>query len=152
MGVQPVVGARPSVESSSRFLACPGSSSALSGSATIGAEGGSIKAGPLRLEIPAGAVTAPTAFVASVPTSPWLEVELHAVGVEHFVFAQPVTVTLDLQRCGGVTSGPDGSPLRVVYVAPDTKAVLEEMGGTVDAASRTIRFSTGHFSSYVVAY
>lgn len=152
VGVQAAAPRASTSATSPKFLACPGSSSALSGSATIGVEGGVIKAGPLRLEVPAGAVTAPTAFVAVVPSSPYLEVDLRAGSTEHFVFERPVTVTLDLQRCGGVTTGPDGSPLRAVYVAPVTREVLEDMGGTVDPGTRTLRFRTGHFSSYVVAY
>lgn len=138
-------------DSTSQFLACPSALPAVSATGTIGALGGVLTAGPLRLEVPAGAVTLPTLFELVVPPSPYMEVQLHAVGVERFVFEQPVTVTLDYSRCPSAT-GPAGAPLKVVHVAPLTRAVLEDMGGEVNPGTRTIRFSTGHFSSYVVAY
>lgn len=151
VGVPPVPGTRLDVESSARFLGCPSDSAAVSTVGTIGVGGGALRVGPLRLEVPANAVLAPTTFELVVPPSPYLEVQLHAVGVEHFVFERPVLVTLDLGRCG-TTTGPGGAPLQAVYVAPVTREVLEVMGGRVDAEARKLRFETGHFSSYVVAY
>ena len=138
-------------DSTPKLLACPSALPAVSLTGTIGALGGVLTAGPLRLEVPEGAVLLPTVFQLVVPPSPYMEVELHAVGVERFVFQQPVTVTIDYAR-GPTATGPNGAPLRVVHVAPLTRRVLEDMGGEMNRESRTIRFSTGHFSSYVVAY
>ena len=133
------------------LLVCPTTLPAVSALGTIGIEGGTLSAGAVRLEVPAGAVLVPTLFEVVTPTSRYMEVQLSAVGVEHFVFEQPVRVTIDYSRCAA-GAVPAGATLQGVHIEPLSKRVLEELGGTVDGSARTVTFSTGHFSSYAVAY
>ena len=141
----------PSRSDDPKLLVCPSALPSLSAVGTIGPEGGTLSAGGLRLEVPAGAVLVPTVFELVVPPSRYMEVALHAVGVEHFVFEKAVTVTVDYGRCAA-SAVPAGASLQAVHIAPLSKRVLEEMGGVVDPAARTVTFTTGHFSSYAVAY
>ena len=111
--------------------------------------GGELNTGDAQLEVPFAAVWYDTPVQVVVPTSEYIEVELHAVGHDHFEFERPVTVTLDFSRCAA-----DALPLdrmRVVYIDATSRQILEDMGGTVDPVARTITFETGHFSSYAVA-
>lgn len=134
-----------------KLLACPSNLPALSVTGPIGELGGTLAVGPLTLAVPEGAVPTSTLFALVVPPSQYLEVELNAVGLTSYVFQKPVTVTIDYSRCE-VATGPGGAPLKVVQVHPLTRQVLEDMGGTMDPVARTVTFTTGHFSSYVVAY
>ncbi len=134
-----------------RLVSCPSSGSTLSLRGLIGVDGGVLSAGAVKLEVPSGAVLLPTLFQVATPPSKAMEVSLTAVGVEHYVFQRPVTVTIDYSRCG-LDAVPEGAVLEAVHIAPISKRILENMGGTVDPAARTITFTTGHFSSYAVAY
>jgi hypothetical protein len=134
---------------SPRLLICPSLLPTVSVSGTLDALGGTLSAGAVRLEVPAGALAEPTLLAVAVPPSLFMETRLDAVGIEHFVFQQPVTVTIDYSRCSRV---PQGATLRAVYIDPITKRIREDMGGTVDADAHTLTFTTGHFSSYAVAY
>ena len=114
---------------------------------TIGPEGGTLAAGGFRIDFPAGAVASPQAFVVDVPAGRYLELDAHAVGYEHFWFAVPVTVTLDVSRCGLLPPG-----LQAWNIDSATKTLLEPMGGVVDSLSGTIQFHTPHFSGYTIAW
>jgi len=132
-----------------QLLVCPTSDSA-SARATIGPEGGTIGARGASITIPPGAVPESTLFEVVVPPSRYLETEIHAVGVEHFVFQQPATITLNLARCPlalPVGAGPQGA-----YIDTATDQVLELMGGSYDLLGHKVTFRTGHLSGYVVAY
>jgi hypothetical protein len=111
--------------------------------------GGVLAAGTTSVVIPAGAVLAPTAFTLTVPSSKYVEIEVTAQGSDHFVFQTPVTVTIDYGRCS--RSDIDKGPLSVWNIDPVTKALLEPMVSVDDKLSRTIIFSTIHFSGYAVA-
>lgn len=106
-------------------------------------------AGNTRVVIPADAVLAPTAFTLSVPSSKYVEIEVTAGGSEHFVFALPVTVTLDYGRCS--RSDLDKASLSAWNIDPATKSLLEAMVSVDDKVTRTVTFSTIHFSGYAVA-
>ena len=131
-----------------RLLFCPNLLPTVSLTGTIDALGGVLSVSSLTLTVPDSAVTEPTLFALSVPTSLYMEVGLSAVGFEHYTFQKPVSVTIDYSRC----SVPYGATLHAVYIDPLTKTILEDMGGTVNAGARTLTFTTGHFSSYAVAY
>ena len=128
-------------------LACPTDVSRR-GTAVVGPEGGALVVDGFRVDFPAGAVAQPETFALEVAAGTYLEIEVHAEGYEHYAFATPVTVTLDLSRCGGLL--PSG--LRAWYIDSQSKALLEPMGGIVDLSTRTLRFQTPHFSGYTIAW
>lgn len=83
------------------------------------------------------------------PASRLIEVEARVNGLDHFQFAQPITVTLDYSRCRPWELGPE--PVTVWQIDPDTKAFIQDMGGVDDRANKRISFTTDHFSGYAVA-
>ncbi len=117
----------------------------------LGLLGGSVSLGSTRIELPLGAVLSPTLFQIVVPSSPYVEVEIHAANLTSFLFHRDVEVTIDYSRCSDEEI-PSGAQLQVVYIDGNTKAILERMGGTDDRAAKRITFSTGHLSGYAVAY
>jgi hypothetical protein len=127
-------------------LACPRDVD-LWGTAVVGPEGGTVNAGAVRVDFPAGAVTAQQTFTAHVVGGTYVDVELTAGDSAHYTFAIPVTVTLDLSRCGSLPLG-----LRAFYMDSQTKTLLEDMGGTLDLTGKTLRFTTPHFSGYTVGW
>lgn len=133
-----------------QFLACPTADEARA-EAVIGPEGGTLGARGASIAIPAGAVAEPTTFQVVVPVSPYMEVEIHAVGHAGYAFARPAAVTINYARCpdGAV---PADAPLEGVYVESGTRRVLERMGGTTDKAGHKLTFTTPHLSGYIVAY
>lgn len=137
-----------SLAGASSLISCPAGDSQ-SATSVIGPLGGVLAAGNTRVVIPADAVLAPTAFTLSVPSSKYVEIEVTAGGSEHFVFALPVTVTLDYGRCS--RSDLDKAPLSAWNIDPATKALLEAMVSVDDKVARTVTFSTIHFSGYAVA-
>jgi hypothetical protein len=132
-----------------QLLSCSTTDSA-SARATIGPAGGTIGARGASITIPAGAVPEPTLFEVVVPVSKYLETDIHAVGVEHYVFQQPASITLNLARCPGALPG--GASPQGAYIDTATDQVLELMGGSYDLLNHKVTFRTGHLSGYVVAY
>ena len=134
--------------STPKLLVCP-TSAAQSATAVIDALGGTLTAGGMTVVIPANAVLAPTSFTLTVPASQYVEIEVGAGGADHYVFLQPVVVVLSYSRCGG------GSLLSAPYQAwnidPDSKALLENMGGVDSKLTHTVTFSTLHFSGFAIA-
>ncbi len=128
-------------------LACP-TDATQRGSAVVGPEGGALVVGGFRVDFPVGAVAQPETFTLEVVAGQYLEIEVHAEGYAHYAFARPVTVTLDVSRCGGLL--PAG--LKAWHIDSETKALLESMGGLLDVTSRTLRFQTPHFSGYTIAW
>ena len=132
------------------LLVCPTSEEA-SAQAIIGPSGGSVSARGTTLTVPAGAVPVPTLFEVVVPVSPYMETEIHAAGVEHYVFQAPATITINYARCS-TGAFPSGAALQGVYVDRRTYKVLEEMGGVNDRSGHKLSFATWHLSGYIVAY
>ena len=130
------------------LIQCP-SSETQSATALIGPLGGVLAAGNTRVEIPADAVLSPTTFKLTVPASKYVEIEVTTDSSEHYLFAQPVVVSIDYGRCG--RSNIDLSPLSAWNIDPATKALLEPMVSVDDKLLRTVTFSTVHFSGYAVA-
>ena len=133
-----------------QLLACPTADEART-RAVIGPDGGTLGARGTSIAIPAGAVPEPTEFEVVVPVSPYMEVEIHAVGQGSYAFARPASITINFARCpdGAV---PNDAALEGVYVESGTRRVLERMGGTADKNGKKITFSTPHLSGYIVAY
>lgn len=129
-----------------KFVACSDRTPS-STVATVGPLGGLLSVAGHSISIPAGAVLAPTLFTIEVPQSDIAEVEIHAVGVEHFLFEVPVTVTMSYAGC----NASENSQLSVWYIDRATRERLEYMGGSVDRSARTVTFTTGHLSGYAIA-
>jgi hypothetical protein len=134
------------VVASATRLVCP-LDTPISATAVVGPQGGTIEAGGVKVEFPAGAVADSQAFSLRLVPGDYVDLELGAVGFEHYSFARPVTVSLNLARCGSLPLG-----LHAWYVDGDTKTLVEDMGGEVDLLGRTLRFRTPHFSGYTVAW
>lgn len=132
------------------LLACPSTDSAAA-RAVVGPAGGTIGARGTTIVIPAGAVPDSTLFEVVVPASPYMEADIHAVGVDHYVFQTPATITINYARCpaGAV---PDDAALQGVYVDTRTYTVLQQMGGVADRSAHKVSFPTDHLSGYIVAY
>lgn len=145
------IGGTTSTSTDPKLLYCPSYLPKLSLTGLIGIDGGILSVGAVRLEVPPGAVLVPTLFELAVPPSKYMEVSLTAVGLEQFIFQKPVTVTIDYSRCS-TSAVPAGATIEAVHILPLWYRILEEMGGTVDPTARTVTFTTGHFSSYAVAY
>ena len=134
--------------SSPALVECP-SNQTTTASAVVGVLGGVVTVGGTSITIPNGALTAPTLLQVTVPASRFMEIDVTAVGFTSFLFQQPVSVTIDYSRCS--RSDVDQQTLHVWHIDPNTKQLLEDMGGVDDKASRRITFSTGHLSGYAVA-
>lgn len=134
--------------SSPSLITCPAGDSA-STMGIIGPLGGVLSVGNTSVVIPANAVLDPTAFILTVPSSKYVEIEVTANGGQHYLFAQPVTVRIDYGRCG--RSDIDLRPLSAWNIDPVTKALLEQQPSVDDKVARTVTFTTIHFSGYAVA-
>jgi hypothetical protein len=130
------------------LIQCP-TSTALTATGIIGPGGGVLAAGYTLVIIPSNAVLTPTSFTLTVPASKYVEIEVHAAGTDHFVFATPVTVVIAYGRCNRADI--EGSRLSAWNIDPVTKALLEQMLSFDDKLTQTITFSTIHFSGYAVA-
>jgi hypothetical protein len=115
----------------------------------VGLLGGTVQIGATNISIPSGALTAPTLISVTVPASPYMEIDVSAVGFTSFLFQKPVSVTIVYSRCN--RSDIDQQPLHVWHIDPVTKQLLEDMGGSDDKTARRITFTTGHLSGYAVA-
>ena len=132
-----------------QLLACPSRGEEESSVGVIGPEGGSLAVGATRLDVPPGAVPTETTFEILLPRSAFMEVEIRAVGTEHYVFDRPVVISIDLSRCGLDASS--FITLQSAYIDSDTKVILELLGGSADPDAQTLTFQTGHLSGYAVA-
>lgn len=112
--------------------------------------GGSLTLAGTTVSVPAGAVSVPTTFVVTIPASPYMEIEVHALGLDSFLFATPATITIDYSRCS--TSNVDTEVLSAWHIDTETHAFLEDMGGSDDKVLNRFTFSTGHLSGYALAY
>jgi hypothetical protein len=99
--------------------------------------------------IPANAVLSPTTFRLIVPASRIVEIAVRAGDAEHFLFEQPVLVTIDYGRCADALSRT--GTLSVWHIDESSKALLENMSAVDLRLLHTISFYTGHLSGYAVA-
>ena len=118
--------------------------------ALVTALGGVVSLGATSVKIPAGALTAATSITLTIPASQYMEIEVKANDLTSFLFQQSVAVTIDYSRCSATDA--NRAPLSVWHIDTQTKALLENMGGTDNKTSHTITFTTGHLSGYAVAF
>lgn len=114
---------------------------------TIGPAGGVLSLGGASLLVPAGALLTDTRFEVTVPSSPFAEVEIRADGHDHFRFQAPVVIAIDYSECNATAT----AKLTAWHIDPDTKQLLENMGGVDDKVARRVMFSTMHLSGYAIA-
>ena len=116
--------------------------------ATVGPGGATLTLGGASVTVPAGAVLQPVELTLSVPVAPWAMVDVTATGYEHFVFEQPISVSLTYERCSAGRI--ERAPLSVWYV--DAAGTLLEQMPTLDDRNRKrVTFLTGHLSGYAIA-
>ena len=113
--------------------------------------GGTVSIGGTSVVFPLGAVLTPTTVELTIPASDYVEIRLKANGAEHFYgFLKPIIVTIDYSRC--LRTDVLFKPLTVWYIDADSKALLRPMGGIDNKITRSITFSTDHFSGYAIAF
>ena len=134
--------------STASLVSCP-SSEGRSGEARVHPlVGGIVRLGGNAVTVPAAALLRSTEIEIEVPASQHMLVELRANDQEHWQFLAPLLVTIDYSRCPiGLLDG----PVTVYHVDPATGALLEHMGGIDNRLTRTITFTTDHFSGYAIA-
>jgi hypothetical protein len=130
------------------LIECPVNEDAYA-AATLGARGGSLRLDRHELNLPRGAVQAPTKFELRAPVSNYMEIRIRANDQAGFNFRAPATVTIDYSRC--TRSNIDKDPLTVYKIDPETKALLRNMGGVDDKAARTVTFHTDDLSTFSIA-
>lgn len=118
--------------------------------ALLGPLGGLLSLDGHQIIVPPDALTSLALVTLRQPRTRFVEVEVRVNGLDHFLFAKPVTVVLDYSRCRRRQIGP--GPVTVWEINPVTKAFIREIEGVVDdRKARTVRFTTDHFSGYAVA-
>jgi hypothetical protein len=130
------------------LIECPAATSE-TGVGVVTPLGGVVTAGGTVVTVPAGAVLVPTTIEVTVPASPYMEVDLTVPGIEHFVFEQPVAVSISYARC--TRNDINSTPISAWYIDSESKALLENMGGVDDKLNRRVTFVTPHFSGYALA-
>jgi len=130
------------------LVTCPTSTTG-STSATIGPLGGLLSLGGTSVSIPLGALLEPVTISLTVPASNYMEIDVSVAGTDHFVFEQPIVVTLDYSRC--TRSNIDQSPVTVWHIDRDSKSLLEAMPTIDNKLTRQAIFTTGHLSGYALA-
>jgi hypothetical protein len=128
------------------LVACPGGDDGATARATIGPAGGRLALGGFVMDVPAGAVLDTTTFVMRVPESKVLKVKIRARDAQHYLFAKPVTITLDYSRCGSLPSDPTAW-----YVDEGNDGMLEQMPGLNNPSAKSYTLETGHLSGYALA-
>lgn len=111
---------------------------------TIGPNGGTLRVGPHRLVIPAGALAQNVAITGTVPANAVVNVEFAPHGLQ---FSKPVEMTIDYKQC----VVPDSEEIGVTYMLPGWRAA-EKMPSSDARKDKKITALTDHFSGYVVTW
>lgn len=114
-------------------------------SAIIGPNGGTIRVGPHRLEIPRGALRVNTRITASIESERVNHVELQPHGLE---FRKPVELTMSYANCDLVSIL---LPKTIVYTTPRLR-ILDVLETVDDLRRRELSTELDHFSDYVLAW
>jgi hypothetical protein len=130
------------------LIECP-TQQARSTTVTLDESGGTITVRGGKMVVPAGAILEPTRFTLTVPASLYAEISVTANGADHFQFEKAVSLTISYSQCSRAKL--EKGALSAWYIAPETKALLEYMGGEDDKVSRTVTFRTDHLSEYAIA-
>jgi hypothetical protein len=131
-----------------KAIRCP-STTTESTVAELGPLGGVVSVGGTTVTVPAGALLTPVTMTLTVPESKYLEIDVSVAGAEHFAFELPVVVAISYARCDHPSLGV--GPLSVWYFEGDPKTLLEQMPSVDNMLTRTVTFTTGHLSGYIVA-
>jgi len=134
--------------SAATLISCP-TTTAQSVTQHIGLSGGVLALGNTRVVIPFGAVLVPEDFTLTIPESPYAEIRVRAGSAEHYLFQQPVLMSIDYSRCASPEL--DQRALSVWNIDEDSRALLEQMTGVDLKLTHTITFTTIHLSGYAVA-
>ena len=119
---------------------------AATSSATIGAAGGTISAGPHSLYIPPGALSAPTTITMTVPTGLGVNaVQFQPAGLQ---FAKPAALTMSYANCSLLGKL---LPKRIAYTSDDL-SILSYLLSLDNILSKRVTGQVNHFSDYVVAW
>jgi ethanolamine utilization microcompartment shell protein EutS len=118
---------------------------AASASAMIGPLGGSIRVGPHRLDVPAGALDRRILITAYAPSARVNRVEFGPHGLD---FARPATLTMSYANCDLLGSL---LPKRIAYIDSNLN-ILELLRSLDDAANRRVSARLEHFSEYAVSW
>lgn len=128
-----------------------------SAEATVGAAGGTLTLGPVRVEVPAGAVSEPTVFrVRALETAPALANRLTAIsGVYRLEparsFAKPVRVTITVDR-GRVPAAPRGPADGLLLLKAPAGTQEFEVVGAAWPDAIELSASVTSFSDVVAAF
>jgi len=134
--------------SDATLIACP-TATTQSVTSRIGPLGGLLALGNTRVVIPVGAVLLPQDFTLTIPASSYAEIRVRAGSAEHYLFKQPVLMTIDYSRCA--TPELERHQLAVWNIDETSKTLLEQMIGVDEKLTHTIVFTTIHLSGYAVA-
>jgi hypothetical protein len=118
-------------------------------SSIIDALGGTVSIGGTSVVIPIGDLLSPTSIGLSIPASQYMEIGVTANG-GHFLFQTPITITLDYSRCSADIQ--QKTTLSVWNIDPNTKQLLQNMGGVDNKLTHQITFTTIHLSGYALAF
>jgi hypothetical protein len=132
-----------------RPLYCP-SSETHQTSAIIGALGGILSVGGVTVSIPLGALLGDVTVVLTVPASNNMEIDISVEGHESWVFEQPIVVTVPYTRCR-LTLLQLLTPIVAWHFDPVTRELLAPMPSVDNKLARTVTFTTGHLSGYILA-
>lgn len=116
---------------------------------TLGPTGGSIEAAGHRLDLPLGAVRAPTQFTMTIPAARFLEIHITANGQSAFRFFEKAAITISYDRC--TRNNITHETLSAWKIDPVTQALLKPMGGSDDRGARRVTFATDSLSAYAIA-
>lgn len=130
------------------LIECPVSEESFA-TATLGARGGSLRVKGHELSLPLNAVLTQTKFELRERVSNYMEIRIRANDQAEFEFRTPVTITIDYSRC--TRSNIEKDPLTVWKIDPQTKQLLQHMGGVDDKAARTVMFETDGLSTFSIA-
>jgi hypothetical protein len=117
-----------------------------SASAVIGPEGGKLKLGKHKLQVPAGAVSEPTLFTMEYASETGVAVDC---GPSPFTFNCPVTLTLSFENTQYDGGGGDPSQLQIFWMAEDGHC--EPMPSDVDIQGKKVVAELSHFSRYIIS-
>jgi uncharacterized membrane protein YfcA len=131
-----------------RLIECP-TSQTVTNSSLIGVLGGTVSAAGSLISLPAGALLTGALIRVTVPASTYMEVDVTANDLLTFLFAKPVTITIDYSRCP--TSVTAGKTLSVWHINTQTKVLIQNMNGVNDPVQRKMSFTTDHLSGYAIA-
>lgn len=130
------------------LIECP-VNQATSATGVLGALGGLVRLHGHQLDVPRLALTNPQGFRLEAPVSGYMELSVRAGGHDSFQFRKTATITIDYSRC--TRDNIDHYPLSVWQIDPETKELIEFMGGVDDKVSRTVTFQTDHLSTFSIA-